>query len=230
MCAVDVKHSVVSLRRSRRNIRHRLYAHIVVPVGVGVEGGGRGRVRKTTFPSRSSRKWYLIPWQQRVVTKKEEVQEMRREQNPLALESPARVPRIAVVIVLTVPVSPWLPRRCRTQVFGHNPYRQHVTARDGHITDKAAQVLGVILPNSGGRGGVSGGPRGGGGYRRPGGARGSRGVPRSMVEEEVRTLDRGLTSAKGTAGFHELSVRLFSRPCASRARPGVSVLVWVSVP
>lgn len=62
-----------------------------------------------------------------------------------------------------------------TQVFGHNPYRQHVTARDGNISDKAAQLLGVI-PNS------SEGVRGGGGYRRPNVGRG----PRGMVEEEVR--------------------------------------------
>lgn len=73
------------------------------------------------------------------------------------------------------------------KVMGHNPYRQHVTARDGHITDKAAQVLGVIPPGSGGRGGVSSsGSRVGGGYRRGSTGRGSRGGgPRSMVEEEV---------------------------------------------
>lgn len=72
------------------------------------------------------------------------------------------------------------------KVMGHNPYRQHVTARDGHITDKAAQVLGVIPPGSGGRGGVSSsGSRVGGGYRRGSTGRGSRGGgPRSMVEEE----------------------------------------------
>ncbi|CBN76005.1 expressed unknown protein [Ectocarpus siliculosus] len=60
------------------------------------------------------------------------------------------------------------------KVFGHNPYRQHVTPRDGNITDKAAQVLGVI-PQSAGAGG-----RGGGGYRRPHVGRG----PRGTVEEE----------------------------------------------
>ncbi|CAB1098507.1 unnamed protein product [Ectocarpus sp. CCAP 1310/34] len=60
------------------------------------------------------------------------------------------------------------------KVFGHNPYRQHVTPRDGNITDKAAQVLGVI-PQSAGAGG-----RGGGGYRRSHVRQG----PRGTVEEE----------------------------------------------
>lgn len=72
-------------------------------------------------------------------------------------------------------------------MFGHNPYRQHVTARDGHITDKAAQVLGVIPP-SGGREGDVGGARGGGGYRRTGTGRGWREGPRNTVEEEVGGL------------------------------------------
>lgn len=62
--------------------------------------------------------------------------------------------------------------RLYLKVFGHNPYRQHVTKRDGPISDKAAQLLGVIPQSSGG----------GGGYRRPHVGRG----PRGMVEEEVR--------------------------------------------
>ncbi|CAM9363944.1 unnamed protein product [Scytosiphon promiscuus] len=60
------------------------------------------------------------------------------------------------------------------KVFGHNPYRQHVPARDAqHMSDKAAQLLGVIPQSSGG------GSRGGG-YRRPSAGRG----PRGLVEEE----------------------------------------------
>lgn len=70
------------------------------------------------------------------------------------------------------------------QVFGHNPYRQHVTARDGNINDKAAQVLGVFSAPP--RSGFSDGQRAGGAYRRAGAGRGPRGGPRSMVEEEVR--------------------------------------------
>ncbi|CAN0216530.1 unnamed protein product, partial [Hapterophycus canaliculatus] len=62
------------------------------------------------------------------------------------------------------------------KVFGHNPYRQHVPARDAqHMSDKAAQLLGVIPQSSGG--GTRGG---GGGYRRTSAGRG----PRGLVEEE----------------------------------------------
>lgn len=81
------------------------------------------------------------------------------------------------------------PTSCGEKVMGHNPYRQHVTARDGHITDKAAQVLGVIPPNSGGSRGMSTGSRVVGGYRRGSVGRGPQGRgPRSMVEEEVSEL------------------------------------------
>lgn len=72
------------------------------------------------------------------------------------------------------------------QVFGHNPYRQHVTARDGHISDKAAQVLGVILPNTGGRdeGSDEQGIRRS--HRQAGAGQGSRGGVGDIVDEEVR--------------------------------------------
>lgn len=74
------------------------------------------------------------------------------------------------------------------QVFGHNPYRQHVTARDGHITDKAAQVLGVILPNTGGRdeGSDEQGVRRSHRQAGAGAGQGSRGGGRDIVDEEVR--------------------------------------------
>lgn len=124
-------------------------------------------------------------------------------------------------------------RCCRNtfQVFGHNPYRQHVTARDGHITDKAAQVLGVILPSSEGRGGTAGGSRAGGNYRRPGVGRGSHGGPRSMVEEEVRSAvntwncaarpwSEGVFYARVTVAH-----RIPNRPRWTVSEPSVSCLL-----
>ncbi|CAM9144684.1 unnamed protein product [Ascophyllum nodosum] len=73
------------------------------------------------------------------------------------------------------------------KVFGHNPYRQHVTARDGHITDKAAQVLGVILPTSDGRSEGSDEHEGRGSHRQAGAGMGreSRGGTPNIVEDEV---------------------------------------------
>ena len=101
---------------------------------------------------------------------------------------PSLPPSLSLALLVLVAAGPASCAQNRfiikQQVFGHNPYRQHVTARDGHITDKAAQVLGVIRPSEGRGGGASAG-REGGSYRRSGPGRGSRGAPRSMVEEEV---------------------------------------------
>ena len=105
-----------------------------------------------------------------------------------------------------------------------------MTARDGHITDKAAQVLGVILPNEGreGRGGAAGGLRDGGSYRRAGPGRGSRGAPRSMVEEEVRLKSNAMSLVSCLLLPLVSPFQLSGRYCSASDCP-VDVLVRVQL-